>query len=294
MHSTQPLLHPQLPLLLWIHLLHKDPFSPSIRSSHDFSNNTMTTEGMWIIGYGLLIFKPPPLYQFRVTGTLKGYIRRFWQSSSDHRGTPESPGRVVTLLSLQDLKNHSRFHNDLCTYELNPKAGELGIATESVADLPSESLANGIHDVKHKIDQLEEDDLKVWGVAYYVPPEHVDEMKAYLDVREKNGYTLHKVRFHVHSVPKDAEAVVNEIPRNSDEDLFIESFIYIGTLDNEAFVGPENIQSTAAVIKTSKGPSGPNYEYLSSLTEAVRALDLQLRSRDFYLEDLMALSTPGK
>lgn len=250
--------------------------------------------GMWIIGYGLLIFKPPPLYEFKVTGTLKGYIRRFWQSSSDHRGTPESPGRVVTLMSLDDLKSHNRFHNDLCTYELNPKLGESNIATTSVADLPSGALANGIHDVQHRIDQLEEDDLKVWGVAYYVPPEHVDEMKAYLDVREQDGYTLHQVKFQVHSVPDEAKAAISDIPRDKDGDLFIESFIYIGTIDNESFVGPESVQDTAAVIKTSRGPSGPNFEYLNELTKAVRALDPQLRSRDFYLEDLVALAEPAK
>ncbi|KAK9319161.1 ChaC-like protein [Lipomyces orientalis] len=52
----------------------------------------------WIFGYGSLIFKPPPDVEMAVPGYLSGYVRRFWQKSHDHRGTPTAPGRVVTLI----------------------------------------------------------------------------------------------------------------------------------------------------------------------------------------------------
>ena len=53
---------------------------------------------VWIFGYGSLIFRPAFPYQRREPATIRGYVRRFWQSSTDHRGTQEAPGRVVTLI----------------------------------------------------------------------------------------------------------------------------------------------------------------------------------------------------
>jgi len=60
-----------------------------------------------VFGYGSLIFKPPPHVIRQTPGFLKGYVRRFAQSSNDHRGTPEHLGRVVTLISSEDWAHFS-------------------------------------------------------------------------------------------------------------------------------------------------------------------------------------------
>jgi len=80
-------------------------------------------------------------------------------------------------------------------------------------------------------------------------------VREYLDIREINGYTIHYTPFH---------------PADGDSD--IKTLVYIGTPDNEQFMGPQDPQALAEHIYKSIGPSGLNKDYLLSLETALDSL----------------------
>ncbi|XP_011869821.1 PREDICTED: putative glutathione-specific gamma-glutamylcyclotransferase 2 [Vollenhovia emeryi] len=197
---------------------------------------------MWVFGYGSLIWKADFPYERKLVGRIKGYVRRFYQKSTDHRGVPNRPGRVVTLLASS-----------------NP-------------------------------------DDEVWGVAYKISSENIENVVNHLDFREKGGYIKRTVLFYPCDFAKfgaNVNVSTNDLSRTSfsaasDEAPFYLT-IYIGEEDNPNFAGMENLDTLARHILVSRGLSGPNVEYLYKLASAMRTIAPGVQD-----EHLFALETAVK
>ncbi|XP_077279262.1 putative glutathione-specific gamma-glutamylcyclotransferase 2 [Temnothorax americanus] len=185
---------------------------------------------MWVFGYGSLIWKADFPYEKKIVGHIKGYIRRFYQKSTDHRGVPNRPGRVVTLLA-----------------STNP-------------------------------------DDEVWGLAYKISSENIENVVNHLDFREKGGYIKKTVLFYPCDFSKfgsNANVVLNNLSRTSLSTASLSTAsneapfyltIYIGEEDNPNFAGMESIDTIARNIIVSRGVSGSNVEYLYKLASAMRTI----------------------
>ncbi len=99
-------------------------------------------EQIWLFGYGSLIFKADFPYLEQRPASIRGWERRFWQGSHDHRGTEHAPGRVVTLVPRPDAVCGGMAYlitpGQLGALDLREKNGYLRCVTELVfADAPA-------------------------------------------------------------------------------------------------------------------------------------------------------------
>ncbi|KAF8502871.1 ChaC-like protein-domain-containing protein [Russula emetica] len=109
------------------------------------------------------------------------------------------------------------------------------------------------------VDSFPHEDI-VWGIAYTIDPAHATEVRAYLDHREKDGYTLERV---------DVYGLIDGVHETV---VIPGAECYVGRNDNPSFIGSEPLSELSDIIWRAVGPSGPNKDYVYNLAAAVRAL----------------------
>jgi len=135
----------------------------------------MDSGNTWVFGYGSLIYKVDFPYLDRADAEITGWVRRFWQGSHDHRGTPDAPGRVVTLLPAPGA---------VCR-------GVAYLVEHSVFEHLDHREKNGYRRVEHTI-HLQERTESVIGVVYvadehnpaYLGPAPIEELASHIHTSE--------------------------------------------------------------------------------------------------------------
>ncbi|KAF2187621.1 ChaC-like protein [Zopfia rhizophila CBS 207.26] len=230
-------------------------------------------DDFWLFGYGSLIWKPPPHYDQRVPGYIEGYVRRFWQTSEDHRGTPEAPGRVVTLIDRAHWETLMDHHE----------------STEKVWGAAYHVPASKVPEVREYLDIREINGYSIQFTPFH-PSIFTTTISSPLSSPPSTSYSHSRSHpsspqtSHARS-PSEIRATTSIFAKSDDPPAPIRCLVYIGLPENPQFLGPQDPDALARHILKSRGPSGENKEYLYSLEKSL--LDLSRESGDRHASDLV-------
>jgi cation transport protein ChaC len=205
-----------------------------------FSAAISSSSPVWIFGFGSLLFKPSGDFEHPPErATLGGWVRRFYQASPDHRGTPEYLGRVATIVPLA--------------------RGSLGCAAGDPLEAAAVQQWAADEGSVHGEEQLVQGEAAcVHGMAYCLEGATVGEHLARLCRREAGGYSVHSVRVALQG------------------GRVVQAHTFVGERGGE-FWAPGTPQQLADIIARARGASGDNLEYLTLCHSALAKLGVQDR-----------------
>jgi cation transport regulator ChaC len=194
-----------------------------------------------LFGYGSLLWRPEPEFANPRPCRALGVVRRFWQLSDDHRGTPERPGRVCALIEPAKLD---------CDADTPLGATAAEVASAGAAARPPISAA------------LYDEAMSTSGALFELPAHLARDTMRRLAAREKAGYRLASVRCEL-----DEAGESGAVPRR------LSALTFVARAGSQYIVprGPErSAAATAAVVLRARGPSGANLAYFLALLGALR------------------------
>ncbi len=194
-------------------------------------------QSRWIFGYGSLIFRPAIPFVERRLACLRGWTRRFWQWSTDHRGTPWQPGRVVTLALAP---------NDCCW----------GVAYRLDAAQADAILA----------------DLDVRERGGYVRMEVELELEELVEEAPRSPAPAADGR---RRAAAERPRILSGIVAPRSNTARVAGVTYQGWPGNRNYAGPAPLAEIAAQISDARGPSGANVDYVRDLHTALNALGVE-------------------
>ncbi|KAF2468083.1 ChaC-domain-containing protein [Lindgomyces ingoldianus] len=221
------------------------------------------------IAYRSLIWKPPPHYDQRIPGYIEGYVRRFWQTlvlSEDHRGTPEAPGRVVTLIDRAHWETLTDHH----------------ASTERVWGAAYHIPSSKVAEVRSYLDIREINGYSIQFTPFHPAP-FIVSISSPPSIPAPTPTTQGHTYNHKPTSSITAHTEIFARPLSTPSPIIC--LVYIGLPSNPQFLGPQDPDTLARHILKSKGPSGENKEYLYLLERSL--LELGVDSGDRHVSDLV-------